>query len=68
MYNDKGFLATLYIVLGGAILFVSLKSWIINLVFVILGFWLLNRGMVMRGMPGLFFTFNRWFNERNRYY
>lgn len=68
MQNENRFLATLYIVLGGAVLFVSLGPWIVKLVFIALGFWLLNRGMIMRGMPGLLFTINRWLNERNRYY
>lgn len=68
MQNGNRFLAIIYIVLGGAILVVSLGPWIMNLLLVALGFWLLNRGMVMRGMPGLFFTVTHWINQRNRYF
>jgi hypothetical protein len=66
--QNNNFLATLYMFIGGAVLVISLGPWIVNLLFIGLGFWLLNRGMVMRGMPGIFLVVSRWVNERNRYY
>ena len=61
MYNSDTILGMLYTFVGAALLLIFLGPWLKTLLFIALGVWLINRGQIMQGKPGIFVMFMHWF-------
>lgn len=61
-------LALLYILIGAAVVLVTIGPFAPTLVFGMLGLWLLNRGLGMLGRFDLFRAMRNWFDSHSRYY
>lgn len=59
MQGQQSFVATLYIILGVLILVVKGGRLLYDLALLGFALWLINRGLVMRGMPDLLRLFMR---------
>lgn len=67
MYQKNAGMGTLYIALGILLFVFSIGEWMMKLGVTLLGLYLINYGLALRGTPSLMFMVLRWF-DRTKYY